>query len=265
MIFISVLHLLNQINLQFHLDHLTDAFPKWQTVSDIVCHYNTNTVKDVIMEGMKCRTVCNGCHRHGSQGSSDFEYEQSINQKSTLKYARNVYGDKHRSISEVFELKEMQSFILDLKTRGALKKLSQPISLKTLEVSVWMHFRLLLSDLLTLPSAEKQKSTNHMRNFVQKIIRELIKVLGVKCPNPDCEECFLNLRCNTRSIIHLNHKNPSNKLLKPTYMLSKNLNIDIVIKESRDGELDGTCSKCHGMVNRYQTGKAQKPSWYEGN
>ena len=32
-----------------------------------------------------------------------------------------VYGDKHRSAVEVFELKEMQSFILDLKTRGALK------------------------------------------------------------------------------------------------------------------------------------------------
>ena len=105
---------------------------------------------------------------------------------------------------------------------GALKKLSQPISLKTLEVSVWMHFRLLLSDLLTLPSDEKQKKGEHMRIFGQNIIRELVKVLGVKCPNPGCKECVLNLRCNAQSNIHLNRKNPYDKLYRPNHIFGKN-------------------------------------------
>ena len=77
-----------------------------------------------------------------------------------------------------------------------------------------MHFIILLSDLLTLPSVKRMNERSKMRSFFQTIIRELVKVLGVKCPN--CKVCFLNLNLNLRSdirsIIHLNDNIPSDKL-----------------------------------------------------
>ena len=220
---------------------------------------------------MKCRACCPWCHRRHNEGGadmSDLEFDQDINQKSTLKYSRSVYGNEHRTAMEVFDLKEMQSFILDLKSRGAFSKMRSnqtAISIKTLEVSLWMHFKLLLSDLLTIPSGDRWNDHLKRRTFTQTIIRETLKVLGVKCPNPNCEECFLNLRPNTRSAVEMNHKKPSDKLSESSILLGTFANIDRVIKESRKGELDGTCSRCHKLITRYQNGTAKKPSWYDGN
>jgi len=152
------------------------------------------------MEALKCRVVCKYCHYHGHEDDIGDYYER-LDTPNHLSYSPDIYGDVHRSVTEVLNIREVASTKLDLEERGAFglpREGNGTITYKTVQVVLWMNLRIYLSDL------RKGDETAYIerggKNYLlcTKMFRELIKMLGVKCPGNEREN-FLNMREPTRS------------------------------------------------------------------
>ena len=200
---------------QNNFDHLVKHYPKWKKVTALSLY----GVRETLMESLKCREVCAGHHFRKGGNVSDpdaalMAYEKQFSHPNTLLYSREVFGSEHRTVTAAFELKEVQSLILDLETRGIMTDSKKvPATRETVEVVLWMHTRIVLSDLLSESDLEKAFTEGHKNRakIMKRIIREVTRMMGVKCPNNECDECYLNFRPGVRSLIESNHKNPTEK------------------------------------------------------
>ena len=98
------------------------------------------------------------------------------------------------------------------------------------------------------------------RLLCTRVFRELIKMLGVKCPGNG--ESFLNMREPTRSGVELNHKIQREKLMTPTKLFNY-ATLTRLTHEANVGKLHPISTGSHGKVTAYQDGKIKKPDWYD--
>ena len=214
------------------------------------------------MEALKGRMVCHYCHYNGKE-SDIGDYYERLQKPNMLRYSQDVYGSEHRTATEVFDIKEVASLKLDLEERKAFgNKHIGTITYQTVQVVLWMHLRIYLPDLRRGNENEFIVKDGRNRLLCMKMFRELLKMLGVKCPGSD--ECFLNLREPTRSGVDFNHQKPSAKLMQPGDLFMYAY-LTRAVDESKEGMLHPISSVCHGEVTAYQKGKAEKPSWYGGD
>ena len=224
--------------------------------------------REIIMEALKCRIVCSHCHYFGRVCYIGDYYDQ-LAQQNVLNYSREIYGNEHRTTTEVMNLKEVASSEYDLEVRGAFSngKDADNITYETIQVVVWMHLRIYLPDLRNRESRKKATSHNTMRTgtWCVKVFRELIKMLSIKDPHGVGEECFLNLTPTTRSGVEFNHMMPNKKLSSPGELLVASKNMNRFRKEARDGKLHAVSTGTHGMVTGYQKRKIKELTWYNGS
>jgi len=242
------------------LDHLIEWFPKWRGVSDAAGKgYGP---REVIMEVLKCRVVCKYCHYNGREDDIGDYYER-LDTPNHLLYSPDIYGDEHRSVTKVLGIKEVASTKLDLEVRGAFsypRKGNGTITYKTVQVVVWMHLRIFLPDLRKGDETAYIERGGKNSLLCTKMFRELIKMLGVKCPGNG--ESFLNLREPTRSGVELNHKIQREKLMNPSHLFLY-ANLSRLTHEAKVGKLHPISTGSHGKVTAYQDGKIKKPDWYD--
>jgi len=215
------------------------------------------------MEALKCRVVCTCCHYHGHEDDIGDYYER-LDTPNHLLYSPDIYGDVHRSVTEVLNIREVASTKLDLEERGAFvnpQKGNGTITYKTVQVVVWMHLRIFLPDLRKGDETAYIEKGGKNRLLCTRAFRELIKMLGVKCPGNE-RESFLNMREPTRSGVELNHKNRSKKSATPSDLF-KYANLTRLIHEANVCKLHPISTGKHGDVTAYQYGKIEKPDWYE--
>ena len=244
---------------QIPLDHLIEWFPKWNDVSSLIGY----GPREVIMEALKCRLVCKCCHYHGHEDDIGDYYER-LDTPNHLLYSPDIYGDEHHSVTEVLGIKEVASTRLDLEERGAFSNPREgngTITYKTVQVVVWMHLRIYLPDMKKGDETAYIEQGGKNSLLCSRVFRELIKMLGVKCPG-NKRENFLNMREPTRSGVELNHKVPSEKLMSPAHLFQK-VNLTRLEHEANVGKLHPISTGSHGGVTAYQNGKIKKPDWYK--
>ena len=254
-----VLLLIPVSTFQLQLDHLINWFKKWKSVSKVVIASTPFVVREIIMEALKCRLICKFCHLHGIEEDQP-EYYNRLAEPNELKYSRLIFGGNHRTVTQVFEERTVASLMLDLKVRGAMIDRDCKITFKTVKTVVWMHLRILCSDL----RKEDETSVFIHSAYCSVLVKELVKMLGVECPSTECHECFLNRRSVTRSGIELNHMKPSSKLNKPG-KLFRSTTLKREIKEAKEGMLHPICVGHHEEVTAFQNKMTKRPSWYVGN
>ena len=217
------------------------------------------------MEALKGRVACVHCHYHGHEDNIGNYYDR-LQVPNELRYSRDIYGDKHRTVMQVFDIKEVASLKLDLEERKAFanpRSGNGTITYQTVQVVLWNHLRIYLPDLKKGDETACIEKGGRNSHLCVRMFREILKMLGVNCPG-DAGECFLNLREPMRSGVELNHKKPSAKLMAPAELFNKYSNLTRVVNESEKGDLDPISAGCHGEVTAYQNDKAKKPSWYDG-
>ena len=195
-------------------------------------------------------------------------YYEQLAQQNVLKYSREIYGNEHRTATEVMNIKEVASLELDLEVRGAFSngKDADKITYETFQVAVWMHLRIHLPDLRNKESRKTSTSFHTLRTglWCVKMFREIVKMLSIKDPDPNSKECFLNLTPTTRSGVEFNHMKPSSKLKGPAELFTYTTLIRFK-KEAKEGKLDANSTGTHGMVTASQLGQElEKPTWYKG-
>jgi len=246
---------------QLPLDHLIEWFPKWKGLSDIA--NQEYGPREVIMEALKCRLICKCCHYHGREELIRDYYER-LDTPNHLLYSPDIYGDVHRSVTEILCIKEVASTRLDLEERGAFSNPQEGngfITYKTVQVVVWMNLRIYLPDLRKGDEMGFIEERGKNSLLCSRMFRELIKMLGVKCPG-NKHESFLNMREPTRSGVELNHKNQSKKSATPSNLFQV-VNLARLEHEAKVGKLHPLSTGSHGDVTAYQYGKLGKPDWYE--
>ena len=217
-----------------------------------------------IMEALKGRVACAHCHYRGREDNIG-DYYDRLQVPNTLRYSRNIYGDKHRTVMEVFNIKEVASLQLDLEERkafGLARAGNGTITYETVKVVLWFHLRIHLPDLKKGDETACIEEGGRNALLCTRMFRELIKMLGIKCPGND-EECFLNLTEPMRSGVELNHMKPSEKLMQPAHLFMYAY-LTRLVEEAKMGELDPISTECHGEVTAYQRRMAVKPTWYKG-
>ena len=145
----------------------------------------------------------------------------------------------------------MRSLILDLRSRGAFDYTTElPCTWALIEYSVWFHLRLDLEGLTHYRELQwmNWSAGGHRHKLATRTIASVIKILSVKCPNPSCDEYFIEIFGILLSGVHFNHR-----LLK-TKCMSKAANggIDSFVDECVNGDVECDCAKCHGIVNNRQ-------------
>ena len=167
-----------------------------------------------------------------------------------IRYDRDMFGTEHRSVIEVLKLKEVRSLILDLRSRGAFDQTTElPCTWALIEYSVWFHLRLDLEGLTHYRELQWTKWIKcNRRRIAIRTIASVIKILSVKCPNPSCDEYFIEIFGILLSGVHFNHR-----LLKTKEMgQASNEGIDIFLDECEKGDVECDCAMCHGMVTYRQ-------------
>lgn len=244
------------------MDHQIKWYPKWERVG-LVAGIGCGP-REVIMEALKGKIVCKYCHYHGSEDDIG-DYYQRLQMPNALKYSRDIYGDKHRTVNEVLDIKEVASLRLDLEQRNAFavpKRGNGTITYQTVQVVLWNHLRIYLPDLRRGDETACIEFAGRNHKLCMRMFRELFKMLGVKCPGS--EECFLNLREPTRSGVDFNHMQPSKKLMKPTDVFDLTY-LTRAVEESKVGMLHPIDAGSHEEVTAFQRKHAGKPAWYSGN
>ena len=161
-----------------------------------------------------------------------------------------MFGDVPRSVREVLKLKEVRSLILDLRSRGAFDHTTElPCTWALIEYSVWFHLRLDLEGLTHYRELQWTKwKKKHRNQITTRTIASVIKILSVKCPNPFCDEYFIEIFGILLSGVHFNHR-----LLKTKEMgQATQRGIDSFVDECVNGDVECDCAKCHGIVNNRQ-------------
>ncbi len=87
------------------------------------------------------------------------------------------------------------------------------------------------------------------------IIMNIMKKYGVKCPGCGCS--FMNLIPAHMSGIHMNHR--KKKTMNPSRALDGN--VDVFVKEMKDGDCDPLCCFCHGEYTAWEHGYIDKATW----
>ena len=95
-----------------------------------------SSVRDNILEGLKCRMVTFDSHMLGSKHTED--YNNRLATRPRLVYG-DVLGTEHRTIKLILELREMQVFLLSGKAIGGFNGYA---TLASLEVLVWNIFQI---------------------------------------------------------------------------------------------------------------------------
>jgi len=186
--------------------------------------------------------------------------KEAMNPRMT--YPLDMFGEDSRTIREVLQLKELRSFILDLKGVDAFGKTTDiPCSWEYIKLSVWFHFHL---DLETITHYRennwKEWGKSNRHQIAVRIVANIIKILSVKCPNPDCDEYFIKIAGIMLSGIQINHRGlnsiaPSNATYK---------GIDCFITEIIKGDCECVCGQDHGKINvgqRYRGSEYAKLEW----
>ena len=236
---------------QFDLNHLGNYF-KADNVSDIL-----NNVAWVIMESFKCQLVFSGSHYMG--GFHDEEWDGQIAVVPNLVYGD--LGNEHRTITQGLQLLCVQKFIHDGKENGGFYG---DATLEVLKTTVWNNFGFDPEDVLACTEAEynndQATSITSLRHndggrIHQRIYRKwywtrtltmiLIK-LSIKCGNPKCNRCFMNLRRTQRSAVNLHHLNKRTDINGVTFShAEQNFSVDDYIKCLKEGDADVWCVPCH--------------------
>ncbi|KAL9189841.1 hypothetical protein ACHAXT_009516 [Thalassiosira profunda] len=225
----------------FHLDHLLKFWKKDRPVS------RCTTVRAMVKEALKTCLACSFCHEFGCPNP---EYPQRLGYKSRLQY---FFGKQHRTVRAILAFKEVIALILDLRLRGAFGYTEElPCSWETLVVVVWMHLGIFLEDLIVFRKHHWKNAHQASRFCISlAIVREVLKKLSVRCPNPECPEWFANIIPARTTGIHLNHQlADGEKTDAPATAFVKG--VDAYLFELVRGDCDGTCACCHGIINALQ-------------
>ena len=81
-----------------------------------------------------------------------------------------------------------------------------------------------------------------------RIVASIIKILSVKCPNPECDERFIKIAGIMLSGIQINHRG----LKSIEYGEAINNGIDSFMNECVKGNGDCTCGMDHGVIGNGQ-------------
>lgn len=168
----------------------------------------------------------------------------------SMTYPLGMFGENRRTVREVFQLKEFRSFVLDLRVVGAFgSTIDRPCSWEYIKLSAWHHFHL---DLETLTHYRENNwvewNSSNRHRIAVRIVAGIIKILSVKCPNPDCEEYFIKIAGIMLSGIQINHRG----LKSIEYGEAVEKGIDSFMNECVKGDGDCTCGMHHGIINNAQ-------------
>ena len=166
----------------------------------------------------------------------------------------DMFGTVHRTCTDILELKEMKSFILDLECMGAFEKGRElPCSWASLRNSTWFHFRLELHGITHYREKQWKTWPDGVRHQIAKrIVGGVLKILSVRCPNPQCAERFALIVGILLSGIHFNHRGV--KSINYGKVIHKK-GFEPFRTELVKGDGDCICAFCHGKVNQCQKGK----------
>lgn len=164
-----------------------------------------------------------------------------------MTYSFDMFGTAVRSVREVLVLREFRSLLLDLKLIGAFgKTVALPCSWQRIELSVWHHFHLDLEGLTHYREnnwIEWDQTNRHQ--IAVRIVASIIKILSVKCPCPECDECFIDIAGIMLSGLHINHRGLKN--IEFGEAVKKG--IDAFLKECSKSNPEIICAMHHGFAN----------------
>ena len=212
-----------------------------------------SSVRDNILEGLKCRMVTFDSHMLGSKHTED--YDNWLATRPRLVYG-DVLGTEHRTIKQILELREMQVFLLSGKAIGGFNGYA---TFESLEVLVWNVFQIDPWSVFAFTKEEyndKSQGTSQSRirrlRYWNKTFTQLLIKLAVRCPgmNGKCEECFLNRHPATRSGVHHHHQNKRSDHGLDKFAYAECLYIDSYIDQLIKGDGDGLCAGCHSCETR---------------
>ena len=128
-----------------------------------------------------------------------------------------------------------------------------PCSWSSLRDSTWYHFRLELHDITHYRMEQwRDWDQGNRHGIAKRIVGCVLKILSVRCPNPQCAEWFALVVGIMLSGIHFNHRGVKSMAYKEA--ISKN-GFEPFRTELVKGDGDCICASCHGTVNRCQNGK----------
>lgn len=232
-----------------HVQYYLNNLGKHTNVSHI-----TN-LRNHFLETFKCRMLHRGSHCR--DGAHTDEYDNKLLASQSLMYGG--FGDKHRTITQVLDLKEVQRFIEDGKVRQGFHG---DADIEALDICIWNNFGIDPDDvrgctkdeynadfLDYADSRQRNDGGRKMRRKYRKmywnytLVRIMIK-LSVKCTN--CGKCFKNIRRGRRQDVELHHlKKRSDYNGKTFGAAAANLFVDDFVDVLKEGDADAWCVLCH--------------------
>ena len=204
--------------------------------------------------------MCVFCHEQGRIPNFAALLNEAMNPSMT--YPLGMFGEDRRTVREVFQLMEFRSFVLDMKGVDAFGYTTElPCSWEYIKLSAWHHFHL---DLETLTHYRENNwigwSHCNRHEIAVRIVASIIKILSVKCPNPDCDERFIKIAGIMLSGVQINHRGL--KSIEFSDAVTKG--IDSFMNECVKGNGDCTCGMDHGVIcngQRNSESKHAKLEW----
>ena len=189
----------SRISYGLHFDHQKEK-GQWHKVKEVSSLRNRLKVEAMTLEMIKCRLVCGFDHEFGSGTDG---YEDKLKMSLTHQYQ---CGQKHRTIKNIIESRNMKLLLLELKSRGAFKRsiTVNSVSWGTLNVLFWKYARVDFAALVNCTDDEFNSSMRTRTVNVNRAYIHLIKKLAVKCPG--CRTKFTNLVGVQLSGVHMDHR-----------------------------------------------------------
>lgn len=168
----------------------------------------------------------------------------------SMTYPLGMFGEDRRTGREVLQLKEFRSFVLDLKGVDAFGHTTDiPCSWEYIKLSAWHHFHLCLETLTHYRENNWiEWGPKNRHQIAVRIVANIIKILSVKCPNPDCDEYFIKIAGIMLSGVQINHRGLKSIQFSDAVIKG----IDSFMDECVKGNGDCTCGMHHGIINNAQ-------------
>ena len=247
---------------KFQLDHDTVLYEKEFALSEFANHYvNGKVIRAIFNEAPKISGL--PCTFHHEYGDALVEYDERLHRKPDLRYAL-MTDQAHKTLREIFRIKEFALMIVDLARKGAWKTTRVPeVSFEYLAVYLWDVFGISIPDVLVLtkedyssvlPITRVRYMTDMVANVANKLSGGCLQLEG-------CDECFLNLQAVAGSGIEFNHRKPGKK---DENLTALRWNIWKWIAEAIRGDCDPNCTGCHGLITAFQRNIIERPDGYTG-